>query len=199
MMCLCALVLLGCGVKRFSAPTINAVENSIFASSLLAHDATFVAVPAQIVVLKKENMLGLYIFGKLIKTYRVSTGWFSGDKTRQGDLRTPEGEYHISSKRPSERFDLFLGLNYPNQKDAIAGLKSGVISRQEAELIVNTIRMRKEPPRNTRLGGAVGIHGGGVDKKKWWTLGTLGCVRMQTNDVRELANYVEVGTPVLIK
>jgi hypothetical protein len=48
------------------------------------------------------------------------------------------------------------------------------------------------------LGGAIGIHG----TSEPWSIGTRashGCIRMRSGDVRNLANRVPIGTPVLIR
>jgi len=59
------------------------------------------------------------------------------------------------------------------------------------------------PPQETRLGGAVGIHGSGgygldgetVRIEDW----TWGCVGLRDRDIDELFDsYAEVGTPVFI-
>jgi hypothetical protein len=48
------------------------------------------------------------------------------------------------------------------------------------------------------LGGSIGIHG----TSEPWSIGTRashGCIRMRSGDVRNLANRVPIGTPVLIR
>jgi len=42
-----------------------------------------------------------------------------GPKRREGDRQIPEGIYHINRFNPKSKFHLSLGLNYPNEADAI--------------------------------------------------------------------------------
>lgn len=125
-----------------------------------------------------------------------------GVKRRQGDSRTPEGEYFISSKRPRSRFRLFLGLSYPNARDAREGLRSSAISSADYEGIREAIRAGREPAWDTALGGFVGIHGEGSEYEGFvrrhhidWT---DGCIALSNEDIRDLYGLVEVGTPVII-
>lgn len=42
-----------------------------------------------------------------------------GPKTKEGDMQTPEGFYHISAFNPVSNFYLSLGINYPNNADRL--------------------------------------------------------------------------------
>ncbi len=52
----------------------------------------------------------------------------------------------------------------------------------------------KAPPQNTRLGGDIYIHGHGAQSDWTW-----GCVALENEDIRELFDAVNVGTPVTIE
>lgn len=147
-----------------------------------------------ILIKKGERKLYLYDGQRLLKTYRIALGGSpKGTKKRQGDGATPEGDYYITHKNARSNFYLSLGLSYPNVADADAGLTSGLITRAEHQAIVRAIKQGGKPPQNTRLGGDIFIHGGGVTND--WT---LGCVALENQNIKELFDLVPVKTPVKI-
>jgi murein L,D-transpeptidase YafK len=149
----------------------------------------------RIVVVKSERRLMLYSGGELLRTYAVGLGFSpEGDKIRQGDGRTPEGEFYVCSKNDKSKYYLSLGLSYPNEEDAARGLSAGLIGRADRDRIVSAIRARRVPPWNTPLGGEIFIHGHG-SASDW----TLGCVALENEEMRELFFAVPRGTPVRIE
>jgi murein L,D-transpeptidase YafK len=151
-------------------------------------------------VLVKKGERKLYVYridnGKevLLRTYKIALGSTpSGTKRQQGDGATPEGDYFITHKNSRSKFYLSLGLSYPNAIDATAGMKRGLISKTEYDAIVNAINKREKPPQNTKLGGDIFIHGGGIGSD--WT---LGCVALENEGIKELFDMLPVKTPVKI-
>jgi murein L,D-transpeptidase YafK len=137
----------------------------------------------------------LYSGNNLLRTYTVGLGFSpAGDKERQGDGRTPEGDFYVCSKNDRSRYYLSLGLSYPNEEDAERGLGAGLISRAERDRIISALRRRGVPPWNTGLGGEIFIHGHG-SSSDW----TLGCVALENEEMRELFFAVPKGTPVRIE
>jgi murein L,D-transpeptidase YafK len=127
-----------------------------------------------------------------------------GDKTKTGDKQTPEGIYRIAGFNEKSKFHLFMRLNYPNVKDAFYGLKNDIISRNEFDRIVDSLKLGRLPPQNTALGGAIGIHGVGFETEKKLRIHsnmdwTDGCIALTNDDVSELRTYVRVGTEVVIR
>jgi murein L,D-transpeptidase YafK len=118
----------------------------------------------------------------------------SGDKVRQGDRRTPEGDFYIFTKNDKSAYYLSLGLSYPNRAAAERGSRDHLINRREFDAIVNALHAKKAPPQNTLLGGDIYIHGNGA-RSDW----TWGCVALENEDIRELFDAIVVGTPVTIK
>ena len=152
-------------------------------------------VSPRIVVKKAERKLFLYSGDKLVRTYRVGLGLSpSGDKVRQGDRRTPEGDFFIFTKNDKSAFYLSLGVSYPNAAHAERGLRDGLITRAQYESIISALNAKQAPPQNTKLGGDIYIHGNGASSDWTW-----GCVALENDDVRELFNAVSVGTPVRIQ
>jgi murein L,D-transpeptidase YafK len=139
----------------------------------------------RIVVKKAERRLSLYDGNKWVKTYRIGLGLAPvGDKVRQGDRRTPEGDFYIFTKNDKSAFYLSL---------ADRGLRDGLITKSQHDVIMRALKSKRTPPQNTQLGGDIYIHGRGASSDWTW-----GCVALEDNDIRELFDTVTVGTPVTI-
>ena len=149
----------------------------------------------RVVVEKRARRLRLYAGGELVRVRRVVLGFApEGDKERQGDGRTPEGEFYVCMKNERSKFYLSLGLSYPNEEDAERGLSAGLITRAQHKAIVGAVRSGRCPPWNTALGGEIFIHGGGTASDWTW-----GCVALENEEVKELFDSVPAGTPVRIE
>jgi murein L,D-transpeptidase YafK len=152
-------------------------------------------VQPHIEVWKAERKLLLFSDERIVRTYHVGLGSSPvGDKVRSGDHRTPEGDFYIFIKNPKSAFYLSLGISYPNLAHAQRGLRDGLITPAQYDRIAEALRKKKSPPQDTRLGGTIYIHGNG-SRADW----TWGCVALENEDVKELYQAVEVGTPVSIK
>lgn len=149
----------------------------------------------RIVITKSERRLDLHTADGVVRTYRVGLGSDAlGDKEREGDGRTPEGEFYVCVKNPESKFYRSLGLSYPNRLDAERGLREGLISDDESDRIVEAIDNGKTPPQDTPLGGEIYIHGGGA-QSDW----TAGCIALDNENMQDLYDAVDIGTPVTIK
>jgi len=149
----------------------------------------------RLVVEKGARRLRLYAGGELVRVRRIALGFEpSGDKVRQGDGRTPEGDFYVCMKNPKSNFYLSLGLNYPNEEDAARGLRDGLITKAAAASIVRANRDGRCPAWNTALGGEIFIHGGGT-ASDW----TFGCVALENPEIKELFDTLPKGTPVRIE
>ena len=147
------------------------------------------------VVHKSKRQLQLYSEGVVVRSYRVGLGLNpDDDKQREGDRATPEGDFYIFTRNPKSAYYLSLGLSYPNIEDAERGLRTGLITRSQHDQIVNAIKKKTAPPQYTALGGLIYIHGNGA-RSDW----TWGCVALENEDIRELYDSVDIGTPVTIK
>ncbi len=108
------------------------------------------------------------------------------DKMFQGDRRTPEGTFTIVHKRPHDKWNKFMLIDYPTRADY-----AKFNERKQKGLI----------PADAKIGGDIGIHGTwpredwAVEKLQNWT---LGCVSMKNEHLNELYNMVMVGTIVVI-
>lgn len=140
----------------------------------------------------------------ILRTFKVALG--SGGKKaklREGDHTTPKGTYFISTVRDSDRFHLFMQLNYPNMHDAQRALKTKLISRKQYQDILDAQLEGRIPPQNTALGGSIGIHGIGVETKDKLEIHQLadwtqGCIAIRNNEIETLNRYISRGTKVII-
>ena len=154
-----------------------------------------VLIDPRIVVEKSRRTLTVFSDEHPVKTYRIALGLLpTGAKQREGDLKTPEGTFYICSKNAESRFHLSLGLSYPNRDDAERGLAAGLITKRERRTIVEAIAHYRKPPWNTKLGGEIMIHGGGVGRD--WT---TGCIALDDSDIDEFFSRVPLGTRVDIR
>ncbi len=152
----------------------------------------------RIVIKKGKRTLKLFDGQELIKSYAIGLGSEPiGDKEKEGDGKTPEGEFYIHTKNPKSRYFLSLGISYPSIEDAERGIKNGLISEQEYSEIVKAIKEKKMPPQKTKLGGEIYIHGGSgeSDRDIDWT---AGCIALKNSEIQELFDSLDINTPVSI-
>src|SRR3954469_659028 len=122
----------------------------------------------KILVKKHDRQLFLFSNGKIVRTYRVALGLSPvGDKVRQGDRRTPEGDFYIFARNDKSAFYLSLGISYPNASAAERGLRDGLITKAQYAAIIQANKSKTTPPQNTKLGGDIYIHGRGTGSD--WT------------------------------
>ena len=142
-----------------------------------------------VIVRKEERTLTVYHGAEQQKVYPIVLGIASyGPKVYQGDLRTPEGVYRISSKRPHARWGRFMLLSYPNDQD-----------RDRYAMALGEGRVPIIDGHAPGIGGAVGIHG--TDRADSNARGddwTWGCVSLLNQHVAELYDTIPLDTPVLI-
>ena len=143
--------------------------------------------PIRIVISKSDYQLLVYDAKGWYATYPVVFGNSSlDDKKMEGDKNTPEGDFKIVNKRVHDKWDRYMGLDYP--------------TRESLEKF-NARKRRGEIPSWAKPGAGVGIHGTWphedfvVDRYNNWT---DGCISLKRQDIEELYTYVPVGTPVSI-
>ncbi len=141
-----------------------------------------------IIVDKSDNTLTLYDENDWLIQYPCTFGSNDlGDKMYQGDRRTPEGTFKISSKYPHEKWDKFMMLNYPTATDVAK------FNDRKAKGLI---------PKTAKIGGSIGIHG--TWPKEDWAVENLqnwtqGCVSMKNEDIDELYDMIPNGATVIIQ
>jgi len=132
-------------------------------------------------VFKRARRLELKRGATILRSYRVALGFSpQGHKEREGDGRTPEGDYRIDTRNPRSAFHLSLRISYPDAADKAHAAKLGVSA-----------------------GGDIYIHGlpNGMRKlfvrhpvNDW----TTGCVAVSDAEIREIWSLVPTGARVRI-
>ena len=80
----------------------------------------------RIVIYKDMRWLELYDGEKLIGRFRIALGFAPvGDKEKEGDGKTPEGDYYVCMRNESSRFHLSLGVSYPSCQRRAKGRRRG--------------------------------------------------------------------------
>lgn len=141
-----------------------------------------------IVVVKSDYELKVYDKDGWYATYPVVFGSKSlDDKMMEGDRKTPEGVYHIAAKRPHEKWDKMMLIDFPTQADL------DKFKERKAKGLI---------PKSAKIGGGIAIHGTwphddlAVDLYQNWT---NGCIALKNDDVDELFDLAAIGTQVTIK
>ena len=135
-----------------------------------------------VVVYKSRHEMQLWSQGTLLKAYWVALGPAPiGRKQRQGDGRTPEGDYVIDSRNPKSLYHLSLHVSYPNDEDR-----------------------RRAAAAHVSPGGDIMIHGvprgyeslrPGEKVNDW----TAGCIAVTNSEIEEIWHAVPDGTPIHIE
>ncbi|GAA0177392.1 hypothetical protein SH2C18_06370 [Clostridium sediminicola] len=148
----------------------------------------------RIKIFKANRRLELYGNGEIIGRFKIALGSNPvGDKEKEGDRKTPEGEYYVCTRNDKSKYTLSLGVSYPNVNDAKEGLEKGIIDDSTFNDISDAINSKKRPPWKTSLGGEIMIHGGG-NSTDW----TWGCIALSDEDIRILWDYASMGTPISV-
>jgi hypothetical protein len=80
----------------------------------------------KVLVIKHERVLRLLRRGRVIAEYPIKLGLNPyGHKQREGDFRTPEGNYELVFRNPKSEFFLSIKISYPNREDAAVAHESG--------------------------------------------------------------------------
>lgn len=114
------------------------------------------------------------------KSFRIALGFApDGDKSREGDGRTPEGIFRIDRLNRNSKYHLSLGIDYPQRRHREAARRAGYSP-----------------------GGDIMIHGqpnqipDGLKVKGDWT---AGCIAITNDEVEQIFAHAAIGTEVEIR
>ena len=133
-------------------------------------------------VLKSERKLQLLSAFVVQKEFKAALGGSPmGHKQREGDQKTPEGNYILDYKKSDSAFYKAIHISYPNAEDIARAKKHGVSP-----------------------GGQIMIHGqknglgwlSGVSQGFDWT---DGCVALSNADMEEVWRLVNAGTQIELR
>jgi len=130
----------------------------------------------RVLVDKSDRRLYLMRGDEVWRSYAIGLGFApSGPKKRQGDGRTPEGDYVLDWRNPQSNYFLSIHISYPNGADQARARGLGASP-----------------------GGDIFIHGelDPLRRKRDWT---LGCIAVTNQAMMEIWTYVSDGTPITIQ
>ena len=131
----------------------------------------------QVLLNKGARRLYLIRGGQAFATYRVGLGFApEGHKLRDGDGRTPEGQYWIDRRNPRSEFFLSVGISYPNAADVGRARAMGVDPGGDIFIHGEPVRGRRPPGRD-------------------WT---AGCIAVSNDEIEEIWTTVPNGVPITI-
>jgi hypothetical protein len=149
----------------------------------------------EIYVYKEKRRLYVIQSNVLVRDYPIALGLTpQGDKEKDGDGRTPEGEFKICTRDPAGRFGKSLVLNYPDKKHLERAFFAGILSPSEFREILATNGSKEQPLKSNVLGDQISIHAGGAHQD--WT---NGCIALYASDMEELFKVAGIGTHVSIR
>ena len=181
-------------ITTTTSATTSTITTTVTTTTTLPAELPEALENPRMVVRKGERQLELWDGATLCARYPIALGFApQGHKAQEGDGRTPEGEYYVCTRNGKSKFYLSLGLSFPNQRDAEAALEKGLIDQTAFEQIASAIEQGKRPPWDTPLGGAIMIHGMGIEGD--WT---HGCIAVDNEVMDILWKLCPLGTQVTI-
>ncbi|EXJ15711.1 L,D-transpeptidase family protein [Imhoffiella purpurea] len=137
----------------------------------------------KVVVRKSIRQLQLVSGGQVVRKYRISLGGSPvGHKYREGDQRTPVGDYTLNWRNPNSNYYKAIHISYPSDRDRM-------VSRQLGYSPGGMIMIHGLP--NYVLSEDLRKQYAGRD----WT---HGCIAVQNHEIDEIWRLVPDGTPIQI-
>ncbi|MBC7866050.1 MAG: L,D-transpeptidase [Gloeobacteraceae cyanobacterium ES-bin-316] len=144
--------------------------------------------PYYIIVDKSDYELKVYDEDGWYATYPIVFGSRDlSDKMREGDKRTPTGNFKVVLKKIHKKWGPELLLDYPTP---------------ESYQRFNERKQKGIIPKTARIGDGIAIHATRPEEE--WTVDnfynwTDGCVSVKYSEMKDLFSYIPVGTPVKIQ
>ena len=138
----------------------------------------------QILVQKSARKMFLLSGDQIVREYKIRLGRNPvGAKEREGDNRTPEGDYTIVSHNPNSAYHLSLRISYPTAQQRAEAEKNGYSAGKD---IMIHGYPTKSPAFLFRF-----IHA--------WRDWTAGCIAVSNKEIEEIYDMVKDGTPIRIE
>lgn len=100
---------------------------ALLATAPSAVTASAIEMADRVVVRKAERRLLLMRGDRVLRSFDVALGLSpTGHKQREGDFRTPEGNYRLAGRNPNSDFFLAIQVNYPGPEDLRRASEEGV-------------------------------------------------------------------------
>lgn len=137
----------------------------------MIHNASFLLISKEDMSLRRIDYKGV-----VLDSFPIACGKSYGNKQKQGDMKTPEGVFHISEIQ-----------------DASGWTHDFKDGKGEIEGAYGPCFIRLETPGHK----GIGIHGTHLPESIG-TRATEGCIRLNNNDVAKLKEHVHSGMVVII-
>lgn len=141
-----------------------------------------------IIVDKSDFELRVYDSEGWYATYPVVFGSKDlGDKMREGDKKTPNGNFKVILKKIHKQWGQELLLDYPTEENI------KLFKERKVQGLI---------PANAKIGAGIAIHA--TRPQEEWTVDnfynwTDGCVSVKYSEMKDLFSYIPVGTKVTIQ
>ena len=163
--------------------TLVGIAAALCGAQARAEDGVGVADHADYVLVdKSDRKLYLFKAGRVLRAVDIALGLVpTGPKQREGDFRTPEGQYVLDMRNPNSDFFLSIHVSYPDESDRVRARARGV-----------------DP------GGQIMIHGlPNVPKydlhRYQSTDWTDGCIAVSNSDMVDIWLMTRESTPIEIR
>jgi murein L,D-transpeptidase YafK len=136
----------------------------------------------KVLVIKSKREMYLLKNGEIIRTYKIALGDHpEGHKLREGDEKTPEGNYLLDWRNSKSVCYKSIHISYPDKTDIETAKKSGVSAG--GDIMIHGLH-----PSNQYLGD---LH----IATDW----TNGCIAVTNEEMDEIWSCVRYGTPIEIE
>ena len=131
---------------------------------------------------KSDRQMRLLDGDEVVATYSISLGGSpQGNKTQEGDQKTPEGRYVLDYKNEASGYHRSMHISYPNEADT-----------------------RQAKARGVSPGGFIMVHGqrngfGWFAPVLQYFDWTNGCIAITNSEMDEFMSLVTQGTPIDIR
>ena len=138
----------------------------------------------RILVQKSTRKMYLYNNNEIVKEYTIRLGRNPiGTKIKEGDNRTPEGDYTIVSHNPHSAYHLSLRISYPTAAQKSEAQQKGYSAG--GDIMIHGFP-NKSPAFLFRFIHAI---------RDW----TAGCIAVSNQEIEEIYSLVKDGTPIRIE
>ena len=136
----------------------------------------------KVLVDKSARLLYLMSGTEVLRQYDISLGDNPiGHKLKEGDEKTPEGNYVLDWKNPNSRYFRSIRISYPNHRDQAQAREGGY--SPGGNIFIHGLPNKKRP------------FGAQFTGRDW----TDGCIAVNDNaQMSEIWELLEMGTPIEI-
>lgn len=171
--------------QKYLPTTASAISVHNFSEKEIAQIRQSTPI-TEVKVYKADRVVKLMHRDQVIQTYPMRLGFDPiGHKVKEGDGKTPEGQYTLDWRNPKSAFYKSLHVNYPNAQDTATAKQLGVSAGGDIMIhgSATTSQVEKLPSLMSYL-----------PQKDW----TWGCVAVRNVDMDEIWKLVDDGTSIHI-